>query len=62
MGARQENWFYRSLSESKDRGTKWRVVGNQIIFSRINENGDGSGRVNRDIFNVSPFPSPLSPS
>ncbi|KAF5017478.1 hypothetical protein F66182_10583 [Fusarium sp. NRRL 66182] len=35
MGARQENWFYRSLSESKDRGAVWRVIGNQIVFSRI---------------------------
>ncbi|TQS33901.1 hypothetical protein Golomagni_05739 [Golovinomyces magnicellulatus] len=38
MGARQENWFYRSLKESNDRGAKWRVIGNQIIFSRIFEN------------------------
>lgn len=42
MGSRQENWFYRSLSESKDRGATWRVIGNQIIFSRISESGDGS--------------------
>lgn len=35
MGARQENWFYRSLSDSKDRGAKWRVIGNQLIFSRV---------------------------
>ncbi|KAF4465773.1 alkaline phosphatase [Fusarium albosuccineum] len=35
MGARQENWFYRSLSESKERGATWRLVGNQIVFSRI---------------------------
>jgi alkaline phosphatase D len=35
MGARQENWFYRSLSDSKDRGAKWRIIGNQLIFSRV---------------------------
>lgn len=42
MGARQESWFYRSLSESKARGAKWRIIGNQIIFSRIFENEDGA--------------------
>ncbi|KAK5662121.1 hypothetical protein OQA88_8026 [Cercophora sp. LCS_1] len=35
MGARQESWFYRTMRESSKRGTKWRVIGNQIIFSRI---------------------------
>ncbi|WXC51258.1 hypothetical protein QX201_010959 [Fusarium graminearum] len=44
MGSRQENWFYRSLSESKERGATWRIVGNQIIFSRITENY-GSGEI-----------------
>ncbi|UNI16910.1 Alkaline phosphatase [Purpureocillium takamizusanense] len=42
MGSRQENWFYRSLSESQNRGAKWRIVGNQIVFSRILENDSGS--------------------
>lgn len=37
MGARQEAWFYRTLRDSSRRGTVWRVVGNQIIFSRMNE-------------------------
>ncbi|GKT44509.1 alkaline phosphatase D [Colletotrichum spaethianum] len=41
MGSRQENWFYRSLSESNERGATWRLVGNQIIFSRIVESDDG---------------------
>ncbi|KAI4087768.1 MAG: hypothetical protein LQ344_006587 [Seirophora lacunosa] len=44
MGSHQENWFYRQLSESAGRGATWRVIGNQIIFSRIIEsfgiNGD----------------------
>ncbi|KAL9594562.1 MAG: hypothetical protein Q9219_006965 [cf. Caloplaca sp. 3 TL-2023] len=44
MGSAQENWFYRQLSESAARGATWRVIGNQIIFSRIIEgfgvNGD----------------------
>ena len=42
MGSRQENWFYRSLSESQNRGANWRIVGNQIVFSRILENDSGS--------------------
>jgi alkaline phosphatase D len=37
MGSRQENWFYSSLIESKKRGAKWRVIGSQTVFSRINE-------------------------
>lgn len=41
MGARQENWFYNSLSESSDRGATWRLVGNQIIISRVLQNDDG---------------------
>lgn len=36
MGSRQEAWFYRMLKDSARRGTTWRVVGNQIVFSRIN--------------------------
>src|SRR4051812_20647910 len=35
VGSRQENWFYNSLSKSKNRGAVWRIIGNQIIFSRI---------------------------
>lgn len=34
MGARQESWFYRELKTDK---AKWKVVGSQIVFSRINE-------------------------
>lgn len=36
MGSRQENWMYRTLSESAHRGATWRVIGSQIVFSRIN--------------------------
>lgn len=42
MGSRQENWFYKSLSESKERGAAWRIIGNQIIFSRVFSNDAGS--------------------
>ncbi|THU99311.1 hypothetical protein K435DRAFT_828150 [Dendrothele bispora CBS 962.96] len=31
MGAAQEKWFFNTLSESKDRGAVWRVVG-QVLF------------------------------
>jgi alkaline phosphatase D len=37
MGSRQENWFYRQLIESNKRGATWRVIGSQIVFSRLNE-------------------------
>ncbi|CBX99519.1 hypothetical protein IAQ61_005227 [Plenodomus lingam] len=37
MGSRQENWFYRKLSESADRGATWRIVGSQIVFSTVNQ-------------------------
>lgn len=36
MGGRQEKWFYRQLTESAARGAVWRVVGSQLIFSRMN--------------------------
>jgi alkaline phosphatase D len=37
MGSRQENWFYGSLIESQKRNAAWRVIGNQVVFSRINQ-------------------------
>ncbi|KAK6077632.1 PhoD-like phosphatase [Seiridium cupressi] len=44
MGSHQEHWFYNQLTASSERGATWRVVGDQIIFSRIREsfgwNGD----------------------
>jgi len=45
MGARQESWFYRQLSESKERGATWRLIGSQTVFSRINESA-AYGNVN----------------
>jgi alkaline phosphatase D len=35
MGFKQEAWFYNQLSESSTRGAAWRVVGNQVVFSRM---------------------------
>ncbi|KAA8893189.1 PhoD-like phosphatase-domain-containing protein [Sphaerosporella brunnea] len=37
MGARQEAWFYKQLISSQQRDARWRIIGNQIIFSRMNE-------------------------
>ncbi|KAI9845499.1 MAG: hypothetical protein M1837_004838 [Sclerophora amabilis] len=37
MGGRQEKWFYSELSASASRGAAWRLIGNQIIFSSINQ-------------------------
>ncbi|KAJ2901820.1 alkaline phosphatase [Zalerion maritima] len=36
MGPRQESWFYHALQKSAQRGAAWRLVGNQVIFSRMN--------------------------
>lgn len=35
MGPRQEAWFYRTLKQSSSRGTKWRLIGNQAVFSQL---------------------------
>ncbi|KAK3082216.1 hypothetical protein LTS18_010633 [Coniosporium uncinatum] len=37
MGSRQENWFYNKLSTSASRGATWRVIGSQVIFSKLNQ-------------------------
>ncbi|KAF7187238.1 Alkaline phosphatase D [Pseudocercospora fuligena] len=37
MGSRQENWFYNQLGESANRGARWRVIGSQTVFSKVNE-------------------------
>jgi alkaline phosphatase D len=37
MGSRQENWFYDELSGSAERGATWRLIGSQVIFSRMNQ-------------------------
>ncbi|KAI0065426.1 hypothetical protein BV25DRAFT_1913479 [Artomyces pyxidatus] len=35
----EENWFMESLTQSKARGAVWRVVGQQIVFTQLNESG-----------------------
>ncbi|CAO2650941.1 Nn.00g092380.m01.CDS01 [Neocucurbitaria sp. VM-36] len=49
MGSHQENWFFRQLSESKERGATWRVIGNQMIFSRMNMTGAGDRKIPVDV-------------
>ncbi|KAI6868168.1 hypothetical protein KC323_g3162 [Hortaea werneckii] len=36
MGSLQENWFYNQLVKSFRRGATWRLIGSQIVFSRVN--------------------------
>ncbi|KAF2275289.1 uncharacterized protein EI97DRAFT_82702 [Westerdykella ornata] len=48
MGGRQENWFYNQLSKSHERGATWRLVGNQIVFSRINNTANANSPLNGD--------------
>ncbi|KAI1799189.1 phosphodiesterase/alkaline phosphatase D precursor [Daldinia bambusicola] len=45
MGPRQEAWFYRTLRESSTRGATWRIIGNQIVFSRINQSLATGGKL-----------------
>ncbi|UPX16034.1 Alkaline phosphatase [Ascochyta rabiei] len=44
MGSHQENWFFRQLSSSQDRGAVCRIIGNQMIFSHINRTGEEGDR------------------
>lgn len=37
QGPRQENWFYSTLINSNKRGAAWRIIGSQIVFSRLNQ-------------------------
>jgi alkaline phosphatase D len=53
MGSYQENWFYNQLSESHERGATWRIIGNQIIFSRMNNSAVYSNPLNADQWDVS---------
>lgn len=57
MGSHQENWFYKQLSKSSDRGATWRLVGNQIIFSHINNTARSGNWLNEDQWDVGLFHS-----
>ncbi|KAI0831518.1 PhoD-like phosphatase-domain-containing protein [Trametes gibbosa] len=39
MGFPQENWFFDTLTASHHRGAIWRIVGQQIVFTQLNESG-----------------------
>jgi phosphodiesterase/alkaline phosphatase D-like protein len=52
MGSHQENWFYGQLSKSNNRGAIWRIIGNQIIFSRINTTASYGFSLNADQWDV----------
>ncbi|PPQ87973.1 hypothetical protein CVT25_001052 [Psilocybe cyanescens] len=39
MGAAQEQWLFDTVSESEKRGAVWRVLGQQIVFTQLNESG-----------------------
>ncbi len=39
LGAAQEAWFYDTLRTSQRSGTRWRIIGQQILFSRMRPSG-----------------------
>ena len=55
MGARQESWYQRQLSQSQKRGAKWRVVGSQLRFARLEYEEDGELTYSGDGWDVSIF-------
>ncbi|KAJ7156048.1 PhoD-like phosphatase-domain-containing protein [Mycena crocata] len=42
MGAAQEKWLFDTLTESQIRGAVWRIVGQQIVFTQLEINGEVS--------------------
>ncbi|HEB55611.1 MAG TPA: alkaline phosphatase [Gammaproteobacteria bacterium] len=39
MGAEQENWLFEQLSDSNARGTRWRFIGQQVMFGQLHTFG-----------------------
>jgi alkaline phosphatase D len=35
LGAEQEAWFFAQLASSRDRGARWRVIGQQVAFGQF---------------------------
>ncbi|MEZ5400578.1 MAG: alkaline phosphatase D family protein [Bryobacteraceae bacterium] len=35
LGPEQEGWFYKELSSSQSRGTRWRLVGQQTLMGQV---------------------------
>ncbi len=42
LGEAQQDWLLAELSASQERETKWRVIGNQVIFSPVNDFRNGT--------------------
>jgi alkaline phosphatase D len=42
LGAPQEQWLFDELCASQRAGTAWRVLGQQVMFSRISQPGRGA--------------------
>lgn len=49
LGAEQEAWLGTTLGASKARGTKWRLLGNQVVFAPTKDPRDG-GPVTTDFW------------
>lgn len=41
LGEQQEAWFFNRLQDSQDDGTKWRVVGQQVMMAQLAAGGIG---------------------
>jgi len=35
LGEKQEKWFFRELLRSKQRATRWRLIGQQVMFGQL---------------------------
>jgi alkaline phosphatase D len=42
LGDEQEAWFKKALTDSQARKAKWRLIGNQVIFSRLRDFRNGN--------------------
>jgi alkaline phosphatase D len=42
LGDEQEAWFKKALTDSQKRKAKWRLIGNQVIFSRLRDFRNGN--------------------
>lgn len=38
-GEKQKNWFFNELKTSNDRGAKWRLIMQQVVFSSLGRGG-----------------------
>ncbi|MEL7450738.1 MAG: alkaline phosphatase D family protein [Pseudomonadota bacterium] len=47
IGVRQENWLKRRLAASQQRQTRWRLIGQQVVFSQVSLD-QGVSTINTD--------------